>query len=285
MELNNKSFEKEKVWNTENIENKFEKPIYREDTAKVYELNNILRAPIDANKVKDYIKSTFEFNNGIDEKDSINLEGNLQDIENEIENIDSEKLEELREKFPKLDNMLNSIEDKLQNLENVSEEDKEKLKKGLEQQIKRFKGYLVEALLKDSLEENFEAISDVEVQKETSYGKTNIDITCREAKKDFTIGNIEVKKGEDLYIESKIGNKEYIASQMEHMKKQIEGHHNAGNESENGYKSVIVVSADYKEIIEEKRHNFEKYLKEVGTELVLLDKRAEDIDNKVKNSI
>ena len=37
----------------------------------------------------------------------------------------SEKLDELREKYPKLDNMLSSIEDKLQEVEQAKEEDKE----------------------------------------------------------------------------------------------------------------------------------------------------------------
>lgn len=285
MELNNKSFENGDFKNPESIERNFEKPIYKYDEGKLRELNDILKTTINVKNIEDYIKEKLEFEKRFDEEKLEDFIKALDSVESNLENLDSEKLDELREKYPKLDNMLNSIEDKLQNLENASEEDKEKLKKDLDQQIKRFKGYLVEALLKESLDGNFKEISDVEVQKETSNGKTNIDITCREAKKDFVIGDTEVKKGEDLYIESKIGNKEYIASQMEHMKKQIEGHHNAGSESKNGYKSVIVVSADYKEISEEKRNDFEKHLKEVGTDLVVLDKTAENIDDKVKNSI
>lgn len=282
MELNNKSFEKENFRSIENIDSNIVKPIFKEDEGKLKELNDILKTEFNLEKIKTYIESFYliEKNDGV--KDFVQT---LDSVEGNLENLDSEKLDELREKYPKLDNMLNSIEDKLQNLENAPEEDKEKLKKDLNQQIKRFKGYLVEALLKESLQEKFKEISDVELQKETSDGKTNIDITCRDAKEDFTIGDTEVRKREDLYIESKIGNKEYIASQMEHMKKQIEGHHNAGSESENGYKSIIVVSADYKEISEEKRNEFEKHLKEVGTDLVVLDKTAENIDYKVKSSI
>lgn len=285
MELGNKAIEKEEVWKSENLDKVLEKPIYREDKAKIGELSDILRAPIDVNKVKEYIESTFNFNEKINEKDIIDLVETIESSENDIENMDSERLQEIREKYPKIDNMLSSIEDRLQNLENVPEEEKEKLKKDLDQQIKMFKGHLVEAILKESLEEKFREISKVEIQKDTSEGKTKIDITCREAKKDFTIGNTEIKKGEDLYIESKIGDKDYIAKQMEHMKKQIEGHHNAGNESENGYKSVIVVSADYREVSEAKRDDFEKHLEEVGTDLVVLEKSAEDIDNKVKDCI
>ena len=109
----------------------------------------------------------------------------------------SEKLDELREKYPKLDNMLSSIEDKLQEVEQAKEEDKESLLKSAEQKIKMFKGYVAEALLKENLKDCFEEISEKEVQQETSQGKTNIDITCREAKEDFKIENVEVKKGED----------------------------------------------------------------------------------------
>ncbi len=284
MELSNKAFEKEKTWNYETLDKVLEKPIYREDASKITELSNILKSPIDVNKVKDYIESTFNFKEKINEKDIIDLGESLNFIENDLEKMDSERLEEIREKYPKVDNMLNSIEDRMQNLENALGEEKEKLEKDLKQQIKMFKGHLVEAIIKESLEEKFTEISDVEIQKETSQGKTKIDITCRDAKKDFTVGNIEVKNGEDLYIESKIGNKKYMVDQIDnHMKKQIEGHHNAGKESENGYKSVIVVSADYKEVNEEKRANFEKHLKEVGTELVVLEITAEDIDNKVKD--
>ena len=97
--------------------------------------------------------------------------------------------------------------------------------------------------------------------------------------------NVEVKKGEDLFIESKIGDKAYITQQIDHMKKQVEGHHNEGNESKNGYKSIIVVSADYKNINDEKRAEFEKHLKEVGTEVVVLDKMVSEIDDKVRESI
>ena len=165
------------------------------------------------------------------------------------------------------------------------EEDKESLLKSAEQKIKMFKGYVAEALLKENLKDCFEEISEKEVQQETSQGKTNIDITCREAKEDFKIENVEVKKGEDLFIESKIGDKAYITQQIDHMKKQVEGHHNEGNESKNGYKSIILVSADYKNINDEKRAEFEKHLKEVGTELVVLDKMASEIDDKVRESI
>ena len=165
------------------------------------------------------------------------------------------------------------------------EEDKESILKSAEQKIKMFKGYVAEALLKENLKDCFEEISEKEVQQETSQGKTNIDITCREAKEDFKIENVEVKKGEDLFIESKIGDKAYITQQIDHMKKQVEGHHNEGNESKNGYKSIIVVSADYKNINDEKRAEFEKHLKEVGTELVVLDKMASEIDDKVRESI
>lgn len=95
----------------------------------------------------------------------------------------------------------------------------------------------------------------------------------------------ELVKIQFKFIESKIGDKAYITQQIDHMKKQVEGHHNEGNESKNGYKSIIVVSADYKNINDEKRAEFEKHLKEVGTELVVLDKMASEIDDKVRESI
>lgn len=285
MEFNFNTSDKEKVWKSESKDIIIEKPIFKEDEVKNKELSDILKILINKEKLGEFIKDNYEFKDILKDKDIMNISLDFEGIDNDIENLDSEKLDELREKYPKLDNMLSSIEDKLQEVEQAKEEDKESLLKSAEQKIKMFKGYVAEALLKENLKDCFEEISEKEVQQETSQGKTNIDITCREAKEDFKIENVEVKKGEDLFIESKIGDKAYITQQIDHMKKQVEGHHNEGNESKNGYKSIIVVSADYKNINDEKRAEFEKHLKEVGTELVVLDKMASEIDDKVRESI
>lgn len=285
MEFNFNTSDKEKVWKSESKDIIIEKPIFKEDEVKNKELSDILKILINKEKLGEFIKDNYEFKDILKDKDIMNISLDFEGIDNDIENLDSEKLDELREKYPKLDNMLSSIEDKLQEVEQAKEEDKESLLKSAEQKIKMFKGYVAEALLKENLKDCFEEISEKEVQQETSQGKTNIDITCIEAKEDFKIGNVEVKKGEDLFIESKIGDKAYITQQIDHMKKQVEGHHNEGNESKNGYKSIIVVSADYKNINDEKRAEFEKHLKEVGTELVVLDKMASEIDDKVRESI
>lgn len=285
MEFNFNTNDKEKVWKSESKDIIIEKPIFKEDEVKNKELSDILKILINKEKLGEFIKDNYEFKDILKDKDIMNISLDFEGIDNDIENLDSEKLDELREKYPKLDNMLSSIEDKLQEVEQAKEEDKESLLKSAEQKIKMFKGYVAEALLKENLKDCFEEISEKEVQQETSQGKTNIDITCREAKEDFKIENVEVKKGEDLFIESKIGDKAYITQQIDHMKKQVEGHHNEGNESKNGYKSIIVVSADYKNINDEKRAEFEKHLKDVGTELVVLDKMASEIDDKVRESI
>lgn len=285
MEFNFNTSDKEKIWKSESKDIIIEKPIFKEDEVKNKELSDILKILINKEKLGEFIKDNYEFKDILKDKDIMNISLDFEGIDNDIENLDSEKLDELRGKYPKLDNMLSSIEDKLQEVEQAKEEDKESLLKSAEQKIKMFKGYVAEALLKENLKDCFEEISEKEVQQETSQGKTNIDITCREAKEDFKIENVEVKKGEDLFIESKIGDKAYITQQIDHMKKQVEGHHNEGNESKNGYKSIIVVSADYKNINDEKRAEFEKHLKEVGTELVVLDKMASEIDDKVRESI
>ena len=132
----------------------------------------------------------------------------------------SEKLDELREKYPKLDNMLSSIEDKLQEVEQAKEEDKESLLKSAEQKIKMFKGYVAEALLKENLKDCFEEISEKEVQQETSQGKTNIDITCREAKEDFKIENVDMLAEE--HAMSRGGRSGRIARQFVEYLKSIE---------------------------------------------------------------
>jgi hypothetical protein len=270
------SFEvKEKESNTEKLSTE-------EKTGK---LIDILKTPINVDKLNAFVEEKYKGLEGIKPKEISEVNDTAKEISDNIENMDSDKLDELREKYPKIDNYLKGIEAKLQLLESLPDSEKEDLIKDLDGQIKRFKGVLAEALLKESLSDKFEKISDVEQQQDTALGKTNIDITCENAKKDFKLGDVEVKKGENLYIESKIGDKSYISGQMEHMKKQIEGHHQAGQETGKDYKSVIVVSSDYRNISEDKRKDFEDYLKSKGTSIVILEKSAAEFDEKAKNSI
>ena len=231
----------------------------------------------------------------VSEADDSNIENKVY---NTLDNLSEEQLMELAEKYPKVYNKLLATEKSILNdLQSIKENPKraEEILSSVENKIARFKGDLMEAVLKEGLSDSFENILDREQQVDAGEGKkTNIDITCENAKEDIKLGNVEIKEGENLYIESKIGNSSYISSQMkciekgqekEHMIDQATGHHTAGSESGRPYKSVIVVSKDYLEVAEDKRTEFEEKLKEMGTELVILDKSASEIEEKAKDAI
>jgi|GEM_PF-3301864 len=216
-------------------------------------------------------------------------EDKQEKIEEILEDLSVESILELAEKYPKVYNKLISAEksiiNDLQSIQN-NPENEQKMLENVEQKIARFKGDLIEAIIKEGLSDNFDNILDKEQQVDIGDGKkTNIDVTCENAKEDIKIGDVEVKKGENLYIESKVGDASYIRGQMDHMIDQVTGHHEAGKQSGNGYKSIIVVSKDYLNISENKRSEFEEKIKDLGTEVVILDKSASEIESKAKNVI
>lgn len=229
------------------------------------------------------------------ELEDINVEDKVYDV---IDNLSKEQLKEISEKYPKVYNKLIGAEKSILNdLQSIKDnpEKAEEILKNVENKIGRFKGDLMEAILKEGLDDFFDNILEKEQQVDVREGKnTNIDITCENAKQDFKLGYVEVKEGENLYIESKIGTSAYISGQMKsmengvekaHMLDQATGHHTAGVESGREYKSVIVVSKDYLEIYEGKREEFEEKLNEMGTELVILDKSASEIEDKARDAI
>jgi len=88
--------------------------------------------------------------------------------------------------------------------------------------------------------------------------------------------DLEVKKGEDLYIEAKCGSPEYIRREMDHILKQVEGHD--GN-------SLVVVTKDYEMIDPEVRAKFESELKGKGSHIYIADISSKEISLGIKNSI
>lgn len=277
--------------------------IKRDSDTKIFE-KEILKPVNDVRDIEDILDlKPIEYNPDLESDKEIIFNNNVENGENQIEvnenkqekieeildNLSVESILELAEKYPKIYNKLiaaeKSIINDLQSLQG-NPENKQEVLDNVEKKIARFKGDLMEAIIKEGLSESFENILDKEQQVDIGDDKkTNIDVTCENAKEDIKIGEVDVKKGENLYIESKVGDASYIRGQMNHMIDQLKGHHVAGKECENGYKSIIVVSKDYLNISEDKRSEFEEKLKELGTEVVILDKNGSEIESKVKDVI
>lgn len=275
IELKDIDFKDIKKEGTNIFEKEILKPINDERTIEEILEMSIVDESIDGKSI--------EF---IEKEDSENLS---KEIEGRIESLTAEDILELSEKYPKVYSKLiaseKSIINDLQSIQSNPEKAGEILE-AVDSKIGKFKGDLMEAIIKETLSDRFDNILDKEQQVDIGDGKkTNIDATCEKAKEDFKIGDVEVNKGENLYIESKIGKGSYIRDEMGHMLDQVKGHHIAGQESGNDYKSIIVVSKDYLNISEEKRTEFEEKLKELGTSIVILDKNSSDIENKVTEVI
>jgi hypothetical protein len=165
-------------------------------------------------------------------------------------------IQEIREQNPKVDDVLTRQGELLKS--NPSELAYQRA----QQTIEQYKGTIVEYQIKDSLIDKFEMAESKQQLVETEWGQTKPDVVMRGASRDMQIGDLQIKKGEDLMIESKCGSAEYIRSQMGHMLQQVEGHD--GN-------SLVVVSRDYLDISPKVRANFEKALAEKGSHLYVGD--------------
>lgn len=135
-------------------------------------------------------------------------------------------------------------------------------------ELKRYKGNVAEAMVKEILGPNFSDITDKQRLVNTELGDTKPDIELSNAKRDIQIDSIAVKKGESLGIEVKCGSAEYIFNQMEHINKQIKGL---------GENALVIVSKDYLDLSSEKRAEFEKILSDNGAGLYMLDVYSTDV--------
>ncbi|WP_169087347.1 hypothetical protein [Paenibacillus sp. PL91] len=142
--------------------------------------------------------------------------------------------------------------------------------------LERYKGTIFEYELKDTMKTSFEKIEDKQQIVPTEYGETKPDIIARGATEDLKIGTLEIKQGEDLFVEAKCGSSDYIRSEMGHVLKQVEGHD--GN-------SLVVVTKDYLELSPEIRAGFEQRLTEKGSHIYVADIKSTDISIGLRNSL
>jgi hypothetical protein len=177
---------------------------------------------------------------------------------------------EIRNENEKINQVLSKAEISLQN--DSSDLNYQRVSENLE----RYKGTIFEHELKDSLKDHFEVAEDKQQIVSTEWGETKPDVILREAHEDMKIGSLEIKKGEDLYIEAKCGSPEYIRNEMGHILKQVEGHE--GN-------SLVVVTKDYLELSPEVRAEFEKKLAEKGSHIYVADVSASEISAGLFNNL
>lgn len=175
----------------------------------------------------------------------------------------SEGIENIKANYENVNNVMSSIKEGINNA--TTDVDLQKEMK----RVETYKGTVFEDMNKEALKDNFESIDLKQNLVETSEGGTKPDVVLRDAKEDFSIGNTDVKKGDNLYAEVKCGSANYIEGQMTHIEKQVLGH--------NDGKSIVVVSRDYLDIDPQKRSTFEAKLNEKGSDVIVTNVYGNDV--------
>lgn len=224
----------------------------------------------------EFIKEMIEVANPLKVKEFTEVNGSMRDISGSFseglkEWQSTEGIDEIRGNYSNVDAVLADVGEKLNQAETEIELDMQM------KRIEKYKGTVFEDMIKEEVKPLFEGIEEKQRIVETVEGDTKPDIIFKEAKEDFTIGNTEVKKGEDLFCEVKCGKKEYIESEMAHIEKQVLGHQEG--------KSVVIVTKDYLEISPDKRATFEARLEQYGSSVCVVDVAAEEVEEALINQI
>ena len=224
-----------------------------------------------------------EFKEKLDAKETEQLE--KKNIINILDTLTSDKFEELKEQYPNIEKKYKRINDRLFKEDTLVGNEKENFRKSSETEVKQYKGTMLEISVKDSLDDNFSQIETTQRNIETTVGDTKPDIVARDAQIDFKIGDVSVKAGEDVYIECKIGDTSYLSQQFsdEHIYKQLYGHHIDAKENNEDYKSILLVSQDFYELPTEKQDEYSKKINQLGSEVVVLECSAKDMDKVMNN--
>ncbi|NNU78350.1 hypothetical protein [Clostridium estertheticum] len=196
--------------------------------------------------------------------DDIGLQANIKDAGS------LSSIEKIRAENPNVEKVLSDSENILKNT--TSDLEIQKVDKNLE----KYKGTIFENQLKESLKDNFEELDAKQKLVETEFGGTKPDIVLRDAKKDMKISDLEIKKGDDLFIEAKCGSSEYIRSEMGHILKQVEGHED---------NSLVIVTKDYERISPQYRADFENELKQKGSHLYVADTFSNEVSLGIRDSL
>lgn len=217
-----------------------------------------------------------------DFKEKLESKENLQErnLVNVLDTFTPEKFNNFTENNKNFENKVKRIDDRLLKTDTLYGEEKEAFNKKTIDEVRKYKGATLELLVKDSLESSFKEIENTQRKVETLNGETKPDIVAREAQDNFKIGDVLIKAGEDVYIECKIGESSYLSNQFsdKHIYKQLQGHHDDAKESSSEYKSILLVSSDFKELPKEKQQEYSEAVSKIGSQLVVLESSAQDMD-------
>lgn len=190
------------------------------------------------------------------------MNDNIELSEKTAQYGDPEYINEIRDQNEKVGQVLSEYE------RSLTEDPSDLNYQRVDEKVERYKGTIFEHELKDTLKDKFDVVEDKQRIVETDWGETKPDVIARGALEDMEIGDLEIKKGEDLFIEAKCGGADYIRSEMGHMLRQVDGHE--GN-------SLVVVTKDYLDINPTVRADFESNLAEKGSHIYVANVYSTDI--------
>lgn len=208
-----------------------------------------------------------ELSNPIKETYDGSIEGtDFNDVFNQRieEQCSPEGIENIKANYENVNDVMSNIKEGINNA--ATDVDLQKEMK----RVETYKGTVFEDMNKEALKDKFESLDLKQNLVETSEGGTKPDVVLRDAKEDFTIGNTEIKKGDNLYAEVKCGSSDYIVGQMSHIEKQVLGH--------NDGKSIVIVSRDYLDIDPQKRSAFEAKLNEKGSDVIVTNVYGDQVE-------
>lgn len=241
----------------------------------ITEVNNT--DPSDIGKFQDWQEGEME--SSLDYKDIEEVPNNQiencydSNFENKIENSSTpEGVDNIRKNYENVNDVLSETEKKLASSPNELELQK------IDRNIERYKGTIFEDMCKDALKDDFDSLELKQKIVETKEGGTKPDIVLHGAKEEVQLGDVTVKKGEDLCVETKCGGAEYLKDEIDngHILKQVLGHE--GN-------SVVIVTKDYENIDPATRVKFERELKDRNSGIYVVNTYADQVSSAILNNL
>ncbi len=180
----------------------------------------------------------------------------------------------LREIYNPLNKIISKYQSIIKQMYTDSNITLEKLKNA-NKTLDRYKGIIQEYAIKEFLYPYFTRVNNKQKKIKLNNSEyTKPDIELEQAKKDIALGKLQVRKNENLAIESKCGQAKYIYSEIKsgHIEKQIKG---LCCVAEN---RLLVLTKDYYQLNENAKADLESILKKYDTHLYILNYFSEDFN-------
>ncbi len=175
-----------------------------------------------------------------------------------------EGLSGLSQRYPEIQEKIETLRSKQEDAEGPRDY------QSIDTEAQQYRGIIAEDMVETSLAPNFDSALERQPTLVTDSGATRPDVVLENAQLEFSLGDLRVSEGENLYVEVKTGTAEYIQRQMDHILKQVEGHEG---------KSAVVVTREYLEIKESVRTVFEEELTAKDSHIIVLDLAKGQIDD------